>query len=418
MAIPVPFRISYSQDSLDDLRNRLQNTRWPENSLANDVGGGDTWEYGMPNRVAQKLTNHWLHSYSWPAWEAKLNSFSHFRMPIDVPVGASQGDKRGKGTVQLHFLHERSERSDAIPVVLVHGWPGCFVEFIDVIRPLAHPPNASLPAFHVVVPSLIGFGFSSAAPVRDFGIVQQAACINHLMTTLGYDRYISQGGDFGSHISKALALGHPKHCRAIHLNMPTYPRPPPNADVDPPTPAETARMSRAADAKFVEERIGYQRIQATKPQTLSFGVSDSPVGVLAWIGEKFHEWVDLRGGDGDFSPNMHLDHFLTNVMIYWITNTIASSFRMYHVQLFRKVDAGRLHHSRVDQPVGVAAFPFESSLPPKGWAKYWYKNLVQWSEFEKGGHFAAMECPDELVGDVRLFASTITVRAAMTRAKL
>ncbi|KAJ3339914.1 hypothetical protein HDU93_007688 [Gonapodya sp. JEL0774] len=358
----------------------------------------------MPNRVARQVVDYWLASYSWPRWEDKLNSFSHFRVPINVPVGAARGDKRGQGTVQLHFLHERSNRSDAIPLVLVHGWPGSFVEFVEIIRPLAHPTDPSLPAFHVVVPSLVGFGFSTAAPVRDFGIVQQAACINELMNALGYHQYVSQGGDFGSHVSK--------------LNMPTYPRPPPDAAVEPPTSAESARMLRGSDARYVEERIGYQRIQATKPQTLGFGVSDSPVGLMTWIGEKFHEWVDLRDGDGDWSPSIPMDHFLTNVMIYWISNSITSSFRMYHVQLHRRIDSGRLNHSIVHQPVGVAAFPYESSLPPKGWAKHWYKDLVQWSEFEKGGHFAAMECPAELIADIRKFASTKNVKAALTMEKL
>ncbi|KAJ3340656.1 hypothetical protein HDU93_006513 [Gonapodya sp. JEL0774] len=284
-------------------------------------------------------------------------------------------------------------------------------KFLDIIHPLTHPPSPTAPAFHVVVPSLVGYGFSSAATVRDFGVVENANVLNVVMKTLGYHRYIAQGGDWGAFITKALAVVHPESCKAIHLNFPIFSRPPKDANVEPPTPAEHARIVNYK-AGFERSGTGYQRIQETKPQTLGFALSDSPIGLMAWIGEKFHEIVDLRGGDGDFSPSISLDHLLTNIMIYYISNCITSSVRLYRYQFFLGIDDGLMNTSRIFQPVGVAAFPYEIFVAPKSWVNYWCPNLIHWTEFKTGGHFAAMEQSSHLVEDIRKFA---TVKVGLHR---
>ncbi|KXS18930.1 epoxide hydrolase 1 [Gonapodya prolifera JEL478] len=233
------------------------------------------------------------------------------------------------------------------------------------------------------------------------------------MKTLGYSAYVAQGGDWGSSVTKSLALLYPNNCRAIHLNMPSFSRPPKDATLPPLTQAEESRIEQYR-INFQNAGTGYQRIQATKPQTLGFAVSDSPIGLMAWIGEKFHEWVDLRGGDGDFSPTMTIDHFLTNVMIYYITNSITSSFRLYHYQMHRMLDVQLLSTVKITVPVGCAVFPHEIFVPPKSWVAYWCPNLVQWSIFERGGHFAALERTEDLIRDIRNFAGTKTVQTALT----
>ncbi|KXS18931.1 epocide hydrolase domain-containing protein [Gonapodya prolifera JEL478] len=416
MASPVPFRVICPPHLLATLKDRLRNVRFPENSLANPIGGGDTWEYGMPNRVARKLVDHWLNKYDWPAWEAKINEFKHYKLDVSVPVGAGKDDPRGHGTVSVHFIHERSPRADAIPIILTHGWPGSFVEFLDVIRPLTHPPSSTQTAFHVVVPSLVGFGFSSAAPVRDFGVIETAKVMNHVMKTLGYHRYVGQGGDWGAFVTKALAALFPQNCKAIHLNFPIFPRPPKEVKISPPTPIEQARMETYRNV-FERSGTGYQRIQETKPQTLAFAMSDSPIGLLAWIGEKFHEIVDLRGGDGDFSPTLSLDHLLTNVMIYYISNSIGSSFRLYRYQFFLGIGQDIINLTILTQPVGIAVFPYELYIAPRSWVNYWCPKLVHWSEFKQGGHFAALEQTSNFIEDVRAFAKLHSVRGALFDSK-
>ncbi|KXS12540.1 alpha/beta-hydrolase [Gonapodya prolifera JEL478] len=337
----------------------------------------------MLNRVAEKLVDHWLNKYDWPAWEAKINEFKRYKLDVGVPVRTAKDDPRGNGTVSVHFIHERSPRADAIPIILTHGWPGSF--FLDLIRPLTHPPSAADPAFNVVFPSLIGYGFSSAATVRYFGVSENGK--------------MAQGGDWGSSV---LAILLPNNCRAIHLNLLSFVKPPEEATLPQLIPAEESQITQTQ--KFYHDGTGYQQIQMTKPQTLGFAVSDSP-----------HEWTDLRGGDGDFPPSMSINHFLTNVVIYYITNSITSSFRLYHYRMHRKLDHELLTATKITVPFGGAAFAKEIIISPERWVEYWCPNLVHWSIFERGGHFAALERPEDLIGDIRKFAAIKSVQTALTR---
>lgn len=258
-----------------------------------------------------------------------------------------------------------------------------------------------------------------------------AKTFDELMKRLGYEKYIAQGGDWGSSVSKALAIGgclwltctisislkstsipaHSTSCRAIHLNMLPFSRPPKGAAIGPITPAEEKAIIEGRN--FQLTGTGYQRIQASKPQTIGAGLAGNPIGILAWIGEKFHEWTDLRGGDGDFSAYIGTDRLITNVMIYYISNTIASSFRLYHYQMQVQLDVSRLSNTRLEIPVGISAFPKEIFVPPKAWCEYWCPRLVQWTEPERGGHFAALENGGRLVEDVRRFGGLGEVKQSL-----
>ncbi|KAI9024546.1 epoxide hydrolase [Hyaloraphidium curvatum] len=391
MPAPTPFRVQATLAQLARLKSRLQDVVYAEI----DLPDADTWAYGMPPRVLKKLVEHWRDKYDWPAWEAKINSFSHYKLRCN--------------DVDVHFIHHPSTRPDAVPLILTHGWPGSFVEFLDMIKPLAEP-EAGQQAFHVVVPSLPGYGFSGRPTRKDYSIVETAKAFDELMRSLGYSSYMAQGGDWGSGVTKALAVTCPESCRAIHLNLLTFYRPPKDAKLQPLTESEQRNL--AAAREFEVTGTGYQRIQATKPQTLGAALADSPVGLLAWIGEKFHEWVDLRGGDGDFSPTVPTDDLLTNVMVYYISNSITSSFFLYHYQLLRRLDQF-INTSKILQPVGCSAFPRDLYVPPRSWVEYSCPNLAFWSEPKEGGHFAALERGDVLVRDLRTFARVPEVKASL-----
>jgi microsomal epoxide hydrolase len=310
-----------------------------------------------------------------------LNRFPQFLTEIDG--------------VDLHFLHVRSPEPDALPLIITHGWPGSIVEFTKIIGPLTDPVahgGDAADAFHVVCPSIPGYGFSGRPRERGWDIARVARANAELMARLGYDRYGAQGGDWGSMISRQMAVHDPDHMVGVHLNMLiTFPPGQPD-DFDGLTDAE--RLALADAARWNEEASAYSKIQGTRPQTLAYGLTDSPAGQLAWIAEKFRDWTDC---DGVPDAAIDRDTLLTNVTVYWVTATAGSSARMYYETLHSDPIA---RQAPVTIPVGAAVFPKEMYRPIRRWAERNHR-IVHWSEFERGGHFAAMEQPDALVGDVR-----------------
>jgi epoxide hydrolase len=368
-----PFRIDVQQADLDDLKARLARTRWP------DQLPGVGWDYGIALDYVKELAEYWRTGYDWRVHERRLNTFPQFTTTIDGQ--------------NIHFLHVRSPERDALPLIITHGWPGSVVEFMEIIAPLTDPRAHGadpVDAFHLVVPSIPGFGFSG--PTRDTGwnVGRIAGAWDELMQRLGYPRYGAQGGDWGSTISRELGLIVPGHLIGVHLNM-LLPRV--RDEPDDLTGEERARLQ--AFRRFRSTGSGYYAIQSTRPQTLAYGLTDSPAGQLAWIAEKFGEWTD----DGPPDEAVGRDRLLTNVTLYWLTGTAGSSARLYY-EAGRSGDWGPPKPSAV--PTGVAVFPREIAPPIRRFAEQ-SNNIVHWAEFDRGGHFAAMEVPDLLVGDVREF---------------
>jgi epoxide hydrolase len=367
------FRIDVPQADLDDLTARLARTRWP------DQLPGVGWDYGIALDYVKELAEYWRTGYDWRVHERRLNEFPQFTTTIDGQ--------------NIHFLHVRSAELDALPLIITHGWPGSVVEFMEIIGPLTDPrAHGADPAdaFHLVVPSIPGFGFSG--PTRDTGwnVSRIARAWDELMQRLGYPRYGAQGGDWGSTISRELGLIVPGHLIGVHLNMllPRVRDEP--ADL---TGEERARLQ--AFRRFRSTGSGYYAIQSTRPQTVAYGLADSPAGQLAWIAEKFGEWTD----DGPPDEAVGRDRLLTNVTLCWLTGTAGSSARLYY-EAGRSGDWGPPKPSAV--PTGVAVFPREIAPSIRRFAEQ-SNNIVHWAEFDRGGHFAAMEVPDLLAGDVRDF---------------
>ncbi len=374
-----PFRIEIPQADLDDLRDRLGRTRWP------DELPGAGWSRGVPLGYLEELAEYWRSRYDWRAQEARLNRFPQFTVTID---GAS-----------VHFLHVRSPEPDALPLILTHGWPGSIVEFLEVIGPLADPRGHGgdpASAFHLVIPSMPGHGFSG--PTREAGWTtgRVARAWATLMARLGYERYGAQGGDWGAFVSPELGRIDPDHVVGVHVNAATMGFIP----FGPVDPDELATFSGAEKARL--ERLetttagpgnGYFDLQATRPQTLAYGLTDSPVGQLAWIVEKFKEWTHAADVPEDAIDR---DQLLTNVMLYWLTGTANSSARLYYENLH----AGSRGQQPGTTPTGVAVFAEDYAI--RRYAER-ANNIVHWSEFDRGGHFAAMEAPDLFVADVRTF---------------
>jgi pimeloyl-ACP methyl ester carboxylesterase len=340
----------------------------------------------------QHLCEYWLDGYDWRAAEAALNTWPQFTTTVDPDGG---------GDIHLHFVHARSPEPDALPLIITHGWPGSIVEFQRVVGPLtdpvAHGGNAA-DAFHVVAPSLPGYAFSGPTTRRGVDIRVAAQANAALMAGLGYDRYVAQGGDWGAMATQHIALVDPDHVAAIHLNMVVAGPPDPANPTDGVTPEEMAGL--ASMGEFVANETGYQQIQGTKPQTLAYGLTDSPAGLAAWIYEKFRTWSDC---DGDPLNIFTIDELLTNITVYWVTGTINSSTRMYYESMKSKRFGAA---ERVQQPVGVANFPKELYQPPRAWAETRY-NIQRWERFDQGGHFAAMEQPDVLVREIREFFRSV-----------
>jgi pimeloyl-ACP methyl ester carboxylesterase len=369
------FRVEIPQAALDDLRERLERVRWPF-ELA-----GIGWERGVPVGYLKRLADYWLGSYDWRAWEAKVNELPQFTTRIDGQ--------------NLHFLHVRSSEAAAIPLVITHGWPGSIVEFMKIIGPLTDPSaHGADPAdaFHVVAPSLPGFGFSIPLEEPGWNHGRIARAWAELMRRLGYAHYGAQGGDTGSIVSPELGRVAPANVIGVHINGGlAFPSGDP-ADFEGLTAAEQARL--AAAERLRQVGTGYADIQSTRPQTLAYALNDSPVGQLAWIVDKFHEWTDPTYELPEEAVDV--DQLLTDVTLYWLTGTAASSAHLY----YEVRTAPEPSDGRSEVPTGVAVFPSDPAIRRNAEREH---NVVHWSEFTRGGHFAAMEAPDLLVGDIRSF---------------
>jgi epoxide hydrolase len=369
-----PFRIDVPTEVLDDLRARLAQTRWPEAECVDD------WSQGIPLAYTRELAAYWADGYDWRSREAALNRFDQFTTEIDG--------------LDIHFVHQRSPHEDALPLVITHGWPGSIAEFQKVIEPLVDPPSGRpQDAFHVVCPSLPGYGFSGKPSETGWGVGRIAQAWETLMLRLGYDRYGAQGGDWGAAVTTQIGRNR-GHCIAIHLNMPIA-RPAAGSGGD---LTEDEQQALAAYAEHRQWGTGYSKQQSTRPQTLGYGLVDSPVGQLAWIVEKFWAWTDC---DGHPENAVSRDELLDNVMLYWATGTGASSARLYWESFNNFITDGR-----VDLPTGVAAFPKEILRTPRRWCEAAY-NITHWSTMPRGGHFAAFEQPELFVDDVRAFFGTV-----------
>ncbi|MFE7136085.1 epoxide hydrolase family protein [Streptomyces sp. NPDC057638] len=380
-----PFRIDIPQAHLDDLHRRLEATRWPGELP------GTGWERGVPQDYLKELAAYWRTGFDWRAAEAELNAHPQFTETID---GA-----------RIHFLHITSPEPDATALLLTHGWPGSVAEFLDVIGPLTDPrAHGADPAdaFHLVIPSLPGYGFSTLTePGWDTARIARAWAT--LMDRLGYGRYIAQGGDAGSPISLELGRTDPGHVLGVHVNMlMTFP----SGD-----PAELAGLSArdqqrlAKLARFDAELCGYMKLQQTRPQTLAYALTDSPAGQLAWITERFLDWTSARTRPEEAVDR---DRLLTNVSLYWFTGTAGSSAQFYYegAAAVRAAAAGALPPP-LTVPVGVAVFPDDIFVPLRSLADRDLPTITHWSEFETGGHFAALEQPARLTADIRTFARSL-----------
>ena len=366
-----PFKVHIPDSVLADLRHRIAETKWP------DQLPDTTWEYGADISKVRELANYWQKDYDWRAQEARINQFAQFTTEIDGQT--------------IHFIHERSPRADAIPLMLIHGWPGSVLEFSALIGLLTHPKDGSTPAFDVVVPSLPGFGFSGPTRSRGWGAERMAKAFIVLMDRLGYSRYGIQGGDWGSTIAREMASQVPARVIGLHLNLIYVPPPWPDAMKD-----LTAEEHRRYTAWWDQKRSTFFNLQSSEPQTVAYALTDSPVGWLAWLAEKFQ---DLTDNDGDFLHSVDRDAFLGDVTVYWVTGTVGSSMRIYREHRLSDSDKAPL---RMKTPVAYAVFPKEVVAAPERWIDLSY-NVVQTTEMPKGGHFAALEQPDLLVQDIRLF---------------
>jgi pimeloyl-ACP methyl ester carboxylesterase len=367
-----PFRIAIPDADLDDLKARLARTRWPDAECVDD------WNQGIPLAYTRRLADYWAEDYDWRAREEALNRFDHYTTEIDG--------------LDIHFIHQRSERENAFPLLITHGWPGSIVEFHKVIEPLTEQ------GFDVVCPSLPGYGFSAKPTSTGWGIEKIAAAWDTLMGRLGYERFGAQGGDWGAAVTTQIGRnggrrsrsgGDIGRCAAIHVNMPLGF---PSGNLDNPTEEEKAALE--AGKHYADWDSGYSKQQSTRPQTVGYGLVDSPVGQLAWIVEKFWSWTD---SDGDPENVLTKDEMLDNVMLYWLTASGASSARLYweSFNFFGGFD-------RVELPTGIASFPKEILKAPRQWCEAGY-NITRWTDMPRGGHFAAFEQPELFVDDVATF---------------
>lgn len=370
-----PFTVSITDAQLDDLRSRIANTRWPEAEPVDD------WSQGIPLAYTRELADYWQNQYDWRRWESRMNNWDQFTTEIDG--------------VDIHFLHVRSPHENALPLLMTHGWPGSIVEFHKVIEPLTNPTahgGKAEDAFHLVCPSLPGYGFSGKPKQTGTGVDRIGEMWGELMARLGYSRYVAQGGDWGSVVTQAIGQGQTEHCAGIHINMPIV------------TPDEdtmndlTGQELAALDGIGHYERwdSGYSKQQGTRPQTLGYALADSPVGQMSWIVEKFWSWMDCGEGSERHPENvLSKDELLDNVMMYWLTNSAASSARLYW-ESFNSVNMDPIHI-----PVGCSIFPKEIFRCSRRWAEKRFSNIIYWNDLDQGGHFAAFELPQQFVQEVR-----------------
>jgi microsomal epoxide hydrolase len=372
-----PFRIAITDGELADLRERLLDARLP------DQIPGTGWDFGTDMAYLRQLVDYWATQYDWRTHEARINSFDQYTTTID-------GEN-------VHFIHARSPEPDALPLILTHGWPGSIVEFLDVIEPLRNPrAHGGNPreAFHVVAPSLPGYAFSGPTTAAGWNVRRVAEAWSVLMAGLGYDRYGAQGGDWGSMVSRHLADVDRDHVCAVHVNMWTSMPSGAAGEMDGLSDRERAHLARSAE--YLKTGSGYVAIQSTRPQTLAYGLNDSPAGLLSWIVEKFYAWTDNNGAVEDAVSR---DVLLTNVALYWFTGTAGSAARLY----YESITSGAVSPPPIAHiPVGVADYPQELFVAPRRWVER-DNNVIHWAELPRGGHFAAMEEPDLFVDDVRSF---------------
>lgn len=374
----LPFRIDVADADLADLRTRLSRTRWPDAETVDD------WSQGIPLAYVQDLCSYWGSTYDWRATESRLNA-----------LGSSRTELDGLG---IHFLHVRSPEPDALPLVLTHGWPGSIVEFHKVIGPLSDPVahgGDAADAFHVVCPSLPGYGFSDRPTRTGWKVPRVAAAWSELMARLGYDRYGAQGGDWGSSVTTSIGQHDADHVVGIHLNMVIA-----IPDLSMGEPTEQEQGALASFQHYQSEESGYSTQQSTRPQTLGYGLADSPAAQAAWIVEKFYAWTDC---DGHPENVLTRDELLDNVMLYWLTDSGASSARLYW-ESFNDFDTKL---APVTVPVGVSVFPKEISRPSRRWAEARFPDIRHWNHLGNGGHFAAFEQPEVFVDEVRTFFRTV-----------
>jgi len=378
-----PFQINITEADLTDLRERLARTRFPEAETVTD------WTQGIPLAYVKDLTEYWRTSYDWRRAETLLNGFPQFRTALDGPDGSA---------LDIHFLHVRSPEPNALPLVMTHGWPGSVLEFHKVIGPLTNPRahgGDPADAFHVVAPALPGYGFSGKPTSTGWGVDHIAKAWGQLMRRLGYPRYGAQGGDWGAITTTWIGRVDTDGCLGLHINMPiALPAP---EDMNDLTPRELEGL--AAMQFYNDHDSGYSKQQSTRPQTLGYGLVDSPVGQMAWIVEKFFQWMDC---DGHPENVLTRDELLDNVMLYWLTASGASSARLYWESF-----GSSLSPDPVTVPSGMSIFPKEIFRPSRRWAERTYTDIRYWNELDKGGHFAAFEQPQQFVQEVRSFFRTV-----------
>ncbi len=375
-----PFTIRVSDEALADLRNRLSRARFP------DQIPDSAWDYGADTAYMRELVEYWRTSYDWRKHEAELNELPHFKTEIDG--------------LAMHFVHVKSKEPDALPLIVTHGWPGSVYEFMQVVGPLTDPAahgGDAQDAFDLVLPSMPGYGFSGKTAERGYSVDRVAGVMAKLMARLGYERYGAQGGDWGASVSTWLGARDKEHVAGIHLNM--VGGGPPAGMKDPEQGIPQWELERWRErAAWWSGENAYGNIQGTKPLTLAYGLNDSPAGLAAWIVEKFRAWSDCGG---DVESRFTKDQLLTNVMIYWVTETMPSAVRLYY-----ESRRNRPERPRVETPTAVAVFPGEIFFSPRKWVETRY-NVRQWTDMPRGGHFAAMEEPQLFVADVRKFFRTV-----------
>jgi pimeloyl-ACP methyl ester carboxylesterase len=374
-----PYKIEIPDSVLDDLKARLERTRWP------DELPGTGWDYGSNLDYVKELVEYWRTKFDWHAQEKLINSFSHFKSEVDG--------------LNIHFIHEKGKGPNPMPLVITHGWPGTFFEMYKVIPMLSDPASHGgdpADAFDVVAPSMPGYGFSDATDKRGLSVLSIGDLWAKLMSeNLGYQRFAAQGGDWGARVTAKLGLSHGDKVIGIHTTSTSSPTPYQGPGTRELSEAEKAMLAQRV--QWLADEGGYSHIQATKPQTLSYGLNDSPAGLAAWIVEKYRTWSDCGG---DVESRFTKDELLTTITIYWVTQSINSSTRLYYESFFQAWDLAK--DEKIQVPVAIASFPRENSVPLREWAERSF-NIQQWTDMPSGGHFAALEEPDRLVEDIRKF---------------
>ncbi len=366
-----PFRVNIDQSAIDDLKQRLTNSRLPEKQTVSD------WSQGIPLDIVKEFSDYWRDDYDWFACQERLNSYPQYLLELDG--------------VDIHFLHIKSPEPNARPLLMTHGWPGSVLEFIELIGPLTNPAKyggKAEDAYHLVLPSIPGYGFSAKPTSADWTTEKIASVWDRLMVNLGYQRYFAQGGDWGGVITASIGAQDLGHCAGIHVNLVVVGAPD-KAIMN--TPTEQEAKALAQYQKYLQDGSAYAAIQGTRPQTIGYALADSPVGQMAWILEKFHQWSGPDALQNSFSK----DHLLDNISLYWLSNSAASSARLYW-HSFAKSDL-----SEVTVPMGASIFENEIIQPSRRWAEQRFKNIQFWQENEGGGHFAAMEVPELFVKQLR-----------------